>query len=254
MLKRSLYSLLLLGGIIVCSGCYCSRKKESQSTISPKTIFTFLGAPGSGKGTLAEQCVKKLGFKVLSTGNLCRETIASGSEQGKMLADYINQGKLVPDELIANMVEGWLMKNAGSAPIILDGYPRTQKQAELFLALLKNKLPDFSFKIVGLTLPDDEIVKRISSRWVCSNKQCQAVYNKMLMKNKDQSTCTLCNAPLTQRADDKEEVVRQRLQVFAQTNNLLVSYYQTAGLAITTLSTLDLAPEVVFENFKKAVV
>ena len=253
MIKNTLFSLLL-GGIIVCSGCCCSRKNTPQSTISSKTIFTFLGAPGSGKGTLAQQCVKQLGFKVLSTGNLCREAIASGSEQGKMLAEYTNQGKLVPDELIASMVEGWLIKNAGSAPIILDGYPRTQKQAELFLALLKNKLPDFSFKIVGLTLPDDEIVKRISSRWVCSNKKCQAVYNKMLMKNKDQSTCTLCGEALTQRADDKEEVVRQRLHVFAQTNNLLTSYYQEEGLALTTLSTLDLTPEAVFENFKKSAV
>lgn len=252
-MKKLIVQTLLLGGIIVCSGCCCSRKNTSLSSISPKTIFTFLGAPGSGKGTLAEQCVKQLGFKVLSTGNLCRETIASDSEQGKMLANYINSGSLVPDELIADMVEGWLTKNAGSAPIILDGYPRTQKQAELFLALLKNKLPDFSFKIVGLTLPDDEIVKRISSRWVCSNKKCQAVYNKLLMKDQDQSTCTACNAPLTQRADDKEEVVRQRLHVFAQTNNLLVSYYEQAELKITTLSTLDQTPEQIFESFKKAV-
>lgn len=237
----------------MCTGCGWNRKTNQEQTISPKTIFTFLGAPGSGKGTLAEQCVKQLGFKVLSTGNLCREAIASGSEQGKTLASYTNQGKLVPDELIASMVEQWLLKNTGSTPIILDGYPRTQKQAELFLSLMKEKLPDYSFKIVGLSLPDDEIVKRISSRWVCNNKQCQAVYNKMLMKNQTQTMCDKCHAPLIQREDDKEEVVRQRLHVFAQTNNLLTSYYKQVGLSTISISTLGLSPEEVFRQFKQQV-
>jgi adenylate kinase len=152
--------------------------------------------------------------------------------------------------MITDMVQEWLVKNAGSAPIILDGYPRTQKQAELFLALLKEKFSDFQFKIIGLAVNDDEIIKRISNRLVCSNKQCQAVYNKKLMSDPTQATCTACQAPLMQRADDKEEVVRERLKVFADTNDLLVYYYTSLGLKIQTLSVSGLTPDQIFTNFK----
>ena len=121
-----------------------SAEKMNVSNAAPpspqKQFSSFLGAPGSGKGTLAEQCVKQLGFKVLSTGNLCREAIASGSEQGKQLETFTKAGQLVPDDLITSMVDSWLAKETTTdTAIILDGYPRTEKQAEQVLNLLKQK-------------------------------------------------------------------------------------------------------------------
>jgi adenylate kinase len=250
------YLVIALVGVAAIAGCSLCRKDTCQqcTPVAPKTIFSFLGAPGSGKGTLAEQCIKQLGFKVLSTGNLCREAIASGSEQGKQLETYTKSGQLVPDDLITSMVDSWLTKETTTdTAIILDGYPRTAKQAEQVLNLLKQKYANHKFRVISLDIPDQEIIDRIATRLMCENKKCQAVYNSKLMKDPNSLVCEKCNSKLIRRADDKEEVVRERLQVFAKNNNEVVNFYKSAGINIETISASKQTPADIFENFKKMV-
>lgn len=220
-----------------------------------KVIFSFLGAPGSGKGTLAEHCVQQLGYKMLSTGNLCRENIAKGTELGKKLQEYTSKGALVPDEIITSMVKEWLDVNTQQAnPIILDGYPRTAAQAAQLLDLIKKYFPEFKLRVVALNISDDAVVERISGRLMCSNKQCQAIYNtKQFVAGVDNPLCKRCSSPLTKREDDREEVVRERLKVYAATSKELIDFFKNAGLTIEEMTVEGKESDQVFEMFKKLV-
>jgi adenylate kinase len=232
------------------------QQEQTQSaaivpTVDSKTIFAFLGAPGSGKGTLAKQAIGELNFMSVSTGDLCRAEVASGSEKGKMIAEYM-KGGLVPDEVITQMLEGWLSKNAGQAPIILDGYPRTQAQAEKLAQLLKEKFSDHAFRVVYLVISDEEeVVQRISSRLVC--EQCKAVTNVSQLKNPSNLVCPRCDGKLVRRDDDKEKIVRERLKTFAKNNGEIVDYYKSVGTPVLELVVSHRTPEEVFENFKQLV-
>lgn len=242
---------LVLGAAVLLVSC--DRTKQApQAAATTKTIFSFLGAPGSGKGTLSEQAVKQLGFKTVSTGNLCREEIASGSEKGKMIETCIKSAQLVSDDVITEMVQNWLAKQTGDAPIILDGYPRTQKQAAMLADMLKTKFPDYRLRVISLNITDeDEVVKRISDRLVC--EKCQAVYNRALLKDPTGLVCEKCGGKLIQRADDKEEVVRKRLVDFNKNNAEIVAFYTSAGIAVEPLNVSHTTPQAIFENFKKMV-
>jgi len=233
---------------------FCSFHKCFSMVVHEKTIFSFLGAPGVGKGTLADQCVRQLDFKTMSTGNLCREEIASGSDRGKMLAEYSMKVGLAPDEIIAEIVEAWLIKNIDNSPIILDGYPRTKTQATMLSELIKHKFPTYNLRIVFLKVSDDEeIVQRIAKRWVCENKKCQAVYNRDLIEDKNKQLCDLCNSKLIRRDDDKEDIVRMRLKGFAIHNKEIISFYENAGIPVETISVSKISPKQVFEEFKKII-
>lgn len=237
-------------GIALIPSCTFFSHHDTQQAVATKTIYSFLGAPGSGKGTLSELCVKQLGFKTVSTGNLCREEIASGSEKGAMLAACTRSALLVPDEIITQMVETWLSKQTGTTPIILDGYPRTQKQAQLLAELLKTKFTDYHLRVVSLDVSDyEEIVKRISNRLIC--EKCQAVYNRDLMKNSSKLICEKCGGKLIQRDDDKEAVVRKRLQQFEKNNNEIIAFYKSVGIPVESLPVSHSSPQQIFENFKK---
>lgn len=252
--------LSLIACAIVLPACSFFGSKEnkteestpgSEEKIMEKTIFTFFGAPGSGKGTLAEKCVSELGFKVLSTGNLCRAAATKDDEKSKLITGLLNQGKLVPDELIAEMVEDWLAKEAIDAKaVILDGYPRTQKQAELLIDLLKNKFADYKFRVVSLVIPDAEIIERLTSRRVCSNKDCQSTTSLKLLKDPTKLVCEKCGAELIQRKDDSEDVIRQRLDVYAQHSGSVLNFYREKGIAIEELNVSNISVDEVFNNFK----
>lgn len=232
------------------------RSSEIQSPVAQsKIIFSFLGAPGSGKGTLAEHCVAQLGYKMLSTGNLCRENIAKGTELGKKLQEYTSKGALVPDEIITSMVKEWLDAHTQqAAPIILDGYPRTAAQAAQLLELIKKYFPEYKLRIVALNISDDAVVERISGRLMCSNKQCQAIYNtKQFVKGVDNPLCERCSSPLAKREDDREEVVRERLKVYAGTSKELIDFFKNAGLTIEEMSVEGKESDQVFAMFKKMI-
>lgn len=210
-------------------------------------ILTFLGAPGSGKGTIAQQCVEQLGMQALSTGNLCRQAIARGDE---LIQGLLKEGKLIPDEMISDMVKAWLHQNAAQEKtIILDGYPRTARQAELLTDLLKKHFPQLELHVVSLEISDNAIIQRISNRLVCENKTCQTVYTRTMLN--DTTTCQKCGCNLIQREDDQEAIVRQRLENYAKNNAPLVAFYQTAQLPFHTLNVEDKSMSEVFKNFEK---
>ncbi len=238
-------SIAILGGAIY----YHFTKKPSYK--AEKTIFSFLGAPGSGKGTLAEQCAQKLDYNVLSTGNLCRKHIADKTELGNKLQKYTNSGRLVPDHIIAVMVKGWLKENTkDNKAIVLDGYPRTEKQAILLFDMLKKDFPEYSLRIISLDISQDEVVKRISNRLVCNNKKCQAVYNTGQIKNIDDPLCELCDDKLIKRDNDKAEVVRERLKVYEQKAKKLLNFYKASRKKIENINVESKTIPQIFEEFK----
>ncbi len=239
--------VLVAGGLFYSHRQIVKQKNSSAVAVAPKTILAFLGAPGSGKGTLAKQAVSQLHFKSLSTGDLCREEVASGSEKGKMIAQYM-QGGLIPDEVMTDMVDGWLSKQAGTEPIILDGYPRTQKQAAMLADLLKTKFADYTFGAVSLVISnEEEVVQRIANRVVC--EQCKAVYSRTALK--DATTCPACGGKLITREDDKEEIVRQRLATFNKNNAEIIAYYKEIGVPVQEINVSGVTPEQIFQDFKK---
>lgn len=246
--------LMLSLAILVLPGCrFFGSSEESKSAASErsKVIISFLGAPGSGKGTLAERCVKELGCEVLSTGNLCRKHIAEKTQQGLMIEQYSKQGKLVPDEVINEMVDGWLKEASTKYDcIILDGYPRTAKQAEMLIAMLHNNYKDYCLRVINLSISNEAIIKRISQRLVCSNKACQAVYNESMLKDKSMK-CFACKAPLIRREDDKEAVVRERLNVYEAHNKPLVEYYHSIKFPVEDLVVENKSVDEIFATFKE---
>lgn len=251
---EKLFGLLVLAivAMVALSACgVFSKKEQPQPT---KTILTFLGAPGSGKGTVAEQCVKDLGYATMSTGNLLREAVARGDELGKKAESFMKEGKLVPDELVMSLVEAWLTKNMPNiSTLVLDGYPRTAAQATLFIDLLKNKFPEVALRVVNIAISDDAIVARLADRLVCSSKSCQAVYSRKLLKDQNNLVCEKCGSPLIRREDDNETVVRNRLKVYADNVDPIIKVYKESGVRFDELNVEGKTIEAVFAEFKKLV-
>lgn len=243
--------VLAIGSVTYYSYRVRSSEHQAQQQAAAKTIFSFLGAPGCGKGTLAEQCVKELGFKVVSTGNLCREEIAKGTEKGKMLAAYAQNARLVPDEVITEMLADWLRQQKGDQSIILDGYPRTKEQAKMLAELMKNKFPGYHFRAVSLECDDlEKIVQRMAGRLVCENKACQATTHISLLKDPTKLICEKCGSKLIHRADDAEELVRRRLTDFVKNNNEIIAYYKEAGIPVEVINVSNSTSEKTLEEFK----
>lgn len=223
----------------------------ADNTIAPRNIFSFFGPPGSGKGTLAQQCAKTWGAAVLSTGDLCRKHIAESTEFGKSLEGYLKTGQLIPDNLITDIVTDWLSnKLIVKKDIILDGYPRTGRQVESFFGFLKQQ-HDFSikFRVIVFDISAEEVVRRLSSRLVCSNKECQTIYSLTSKPPVVEQECDLCQSSLEQRADDHPHVIRQRLEVFASHKSDVLDSYRRMGHEVHALRVDGKTPEDVFNDF-----
>ena len=256
---RSFKRILVLVGLLVGVGAityyssYVNQQKVQHKALE-KTIFSFLGAPGCGKGTLAEQCVKDLDFKVVSTGNLCRQEIAQGTKKGKMISEYTRSARLVPDEVISEMLEEWLKQQKGNNPIILDGYPRTKAQAQILANLLKTKFPHYRFRVVSLEVDDlEKIVQRMAGRLVCENKACQSTTHVSLLKDPNKLICEKCGGKLIRRDDDKEEIVRKRITDFVKNNNEIISFYKEVGIPIEVINVSNSTPQKTLEKFKEMI-
>jgi adenylate kinase len=217
------------------------------------TVFIFIGPPGAGKGSLASLCVKHFGWLQISTGNLCRKHIAEQTKIGKEIDLIIKSGKLIEDDLITSMVFDWFSENSDtSTGIIFDGYPRTVAQAEAFDAMLKEKFPAMPVKVVLFCLTDDVVVHRLCSRYVCQNKDCQAVYSLSSCANRDavenMTVCDLCSGKLGRRDDDNEIAVRKRLDVYHKHEQQLINFYRDNGSMIIELDASKQL-QAVFDDF-----
>ena len=191
-------------------------------------IIIMLGAPGTGKGTVAGLLQEKLGIKQVSTGDIFRKNIKEKTELGKIAEEYIAQGKLVPDDITIKIIEDRLNEPDVEKGIILDGFPRTVRQAEVLDKILEEKGKKVD-KVINLTTPEEEIIERIVNRRVCSNQECKAVYNIVLHPPKVEGICDKCGSELITRKDDTEETVKARLKNYFEQTSPLVDYYEKQG-------------------------
>ncbi len=194
-----------------------------------KANLIMLGAPGSGKGTRAVALCEVLNVVQVATGDLFRNNIKSGTELGKLAKSYIDKGELVPDEVTASMVKDRLQQPDCKNGFILDGFPRTVKQADMLDEILA-QLGEKISHVIYLDVPDEEIVRRISGRLIC--EKCQAPYHKIYSPSKVEGVCDKCGGKLYQRDDDKPETVKKRLEVFRENTFPLVEYYTKKGLIV----------------------
>lgn len=197
-------------------------------------IIIMLGAPGTGKGTVAGVLQENLGIKQVSTGDIFRKNIKEGTELGKLAEKYITIGQLVPDDVTVKVVEERLNEPDVENGIILDGFPRTVKQAEELDRILAKKGKKVD-KVINLTTPDEEIIERIVNRRVCSNQECKAVYNLILNPPKKEGICDRCGSELITRKDDTEETVKTRLKTYFEQTSPLVEYYEKQNIVLTEL-------------------
>ena len=182
----------------------------------------LLGAPGAGKGTQAELLVEKLSIPAISTGNMLREAMANGTELGKKAKKFMDEGSLVPDELILGIVADRVAQPDCQNGFILDGVPRTLAQAEALEA--RGVKIDH---VVSIEVDDSEIEGRMTGRRVCSH--CGASYHIVANPPKTEDVCDLCGEKLIIRKDDAPETVRHRLEVYHATTEVLKDFYAKLG-------------------------
>ncbi len=191
-------------------------------------IIIMLGAPGTGKGTVASILTGKLNIPQVSTGDIFRKHIKEKTELGKLAESYISKGELVPDDVTIGLIENRMEEPDVQNGIILDGFPRTVKQAEELDKLLAQKGKKVDM-VINLTTPEDEIVERIVNRRICSNSDCKTVYNLVLNPPKVEGVCDKCGSELIQRKDDTIETVKSRLDSYFKQTSPLVEYYEKQG-------------------------
>ena len=182
----------------------------------------LLGAPGAGKGTQAELLFEKLGIPSISTGNMLREAMKNGTELGKKAKQYMDEGALVPDDLILGIVAERVAQSDCAKGFILDGVPRTLAQAEALDA--KGVRIDH---VVSIEVDDKVIEGRMTGRRVCS--KCGASYHIDANPPKTEGVCDLCEGELVIRKDDAPETVRKRLAIYHESTEVLKSYYEKQG-------------------------
>jgi len=182
----------------------------------------LLGAPGAGKGTQAEVISEHLHIPTISTGNIIREALKSGSEMGEKARSYMDKGALVPDEVVIGIIKERLAEDDCQNGFILDGFPRTIPQAEAL-----DRMGIVIDRVVDIEVADDVIARRVSGRRVCL--ACGATYHIDYKKPAVEGVCNKCGDTLVQRKDDHPDTVKQRLSVYHEQTEPLKSYYEKAG-------------------------
>jgi len=189
--------------------------------------WILLGPPGAGKGTQAKRLVERLGVPQLSTGDMLRRHEAEGTPLGREAKGYMDRGALVPDAVLIGMMRERVQAADCTRGYILDGFPRTPAQAEALGALLK-ELGTPLDGALSLEVPEAVLVRRLGGRWTC--RSCEAMYHATDHPPQVAGRCDRCGGTLYQRADDGEETVRRRLQVYREQTEPLIGYYERAGL------------------------
>ncbi len=194
----------------------------------------IFGPPGSGKGTYSSMFREKYGLEHIATGNIFREEIKKGSELGKKVEGYLREGKLVPDEIVIEVVRERI---EGSDNFILDGFPRTVKQAKALDEMAKIDA------IIEIKAHEEVLIEKMSARRICSNPKCDGNYNIANIQKtidgikynlppllpKNDMKCDKCGSPLIQRNDDKPEVIKERLEVYKKQSKPVLEYYRKKG-------------------------
>lgn len=195
-----------------------------------KTILIFLGAPGSGKGTQASRLADLLGTPHISTGDLFRDNIKNETELGAKAKAFMDEGKLVPDDLVLDMLFDRVAKSDCRDGYILDGFPRRLTQANAFQDRLT---PEERIIAVNLKVSNEELVRRLTGRLTC--RSCGKVFHIENNPPQIEGVCDACGGELYQRPDDSKEVVKERLEIYLDETEPVVNYYSQQGV----LSTVD---------------
>ena len=197
----------------------------------------MLGAPGAGKGTQAKKIAAKYSIPHISTGDIFRANIKNGTELGNKAKTYMDQGLLVPDELVVDLVVDRVKQDDCKNGYVLDGFPRTIPQAEALdkaLAAIGEKME----YAIDVNVPDENIVHRMSGRRACVG--CGATYHLEYAPTKTEGICDACGKELILRDDDKPETVKKRLGVYHEQTQPLIDYYTNAGILKTVDGTIDI--------------
>ena len=189
--------------------------------------IVIFGAPGSGKGTQSERIVEKYGINHISTGDVLRAEIKNGTELGKTAKGYIDQGQLIPDELMIDILGSVFDSFKDSKGVIFDGFPRTIPQAKALDDAL-TKIGEKMDYAVDVDVPDENIVNRMGGRRACLN--CGATYHIVFNPTKVEGKCDACGADTVLRDDDKPETVQKRLAVYHEQTQPLIEYYDKQGI------------------------
>ena len=197
----------------------------------------MLGAPGAGKGTQAKKIAAKYGIPHISTGDIFRANIKNGTELGKKAKTYMDQGLLVPDELVVDLVVDRVSQDDCTKGYVLDGFPRTIPQAEALDRALEAKGQKMDYAI-DVDVPDENIVKRMGGRRACVG--CGATYHLVYAPTKKEGICDVCGGELILRDDDKPETVQKRLGVYHEQTQPLIDYYTKAGILKSVDGTVDM--------------
>ena len=192
--------------------------------------IVVLGGPGAGKGTQLMRISERLGMVHISTGDIFRENISKQTELGKLADAYISKGQLVPNEVTCNMVADRLQKEDCKNGYALDGFPRTIDQAVFLGNYLKENKEDLD-AVINIEVPDPIIVDRLCGRRICSG--CGASFHVIYTKPKTEGVCDNCGAQLIQRKDDQVDTIENRLKVYHDQTEPLISFYRSSGKLLT---------------------
>ncbi|TLZ50618.1 MAG: adenylate kinase [Methanobacteriota archaeon] len=186
--------------------------------------LVLLGPPGAGKGTQAVRLAEHFGVPHISTGDILRRQVAEKTDLGKKAERYVRAGKLVPDDVVIEMVRKRLKQKDAQKGFILDGFPRTREQAEALDKMVK------ADRALLLFLDPEDLIKRSTGRRVCEN--CESVYHLLTNPPKEPGFCDRCGGKLIVREDDREETVRHRIQVYDEQTKPLISFYKEKGILV----------------------
>jgi adenylate kinase len=189
--------------------------------------LVLLGAPGAGKGTQAKAISENFNIPHISTGVILRNEIKKESELGKRAVKFVESGKLVPDEIIIEMMKEILNGNRSKGGFLIDGFPRNLKQAKIFSNVL-NKLGIKLDKVINIVVDNNEVIERLDRRRTCS--VCESVFS--IDSNANNARCPKCKGKLIKRKDDRAEIIKHRLEVYEEETRPLIEFYTREGLLV----------------------
>ena len=211
--------------------------------------LVLVGPPGSGKGTQAERLVKRFKLTAIGTGAMFRDAIARRTQMGMAVKPMMDQGLLVSDPIVNDVVAELFRSPARPERFVMDGYPRTYSQAIAFDALLRQEFLALD-AVVNLTIADDEVVRRIGGRRCCSNVACGVCYHVTARPTKAAGVCDVCGSLLILRDDDREDTIRRRLGEFHKNTSAVLNHYRKQNL-VRDIDASD-PPDRIYANIEAA--